>query len=170
MTGLTSTYRPRTEPSARVEPVRYLVVGRAGAANVGEWLTRFFLARRTPVSRLLAFDNARRITLYEIALYTTRIEQTITADYDIIINLDRSAMAYEGLLKKDGVFLLDESSLDARPVRRDIETVAVPTPMLAFKALQNIPIGELGVDQREVEEAVILGSTLAVESHHPTAK
>ncbi len=153
-----------------MEPVRYLVVGRAGAANVGEWLTRFFLARRTPVSRLLAFDNARRITLYEIALYTTRIEQTITADYDIIISLDRSAMAYEGLLKKDGVFLLDESSLDARPVRRDIETVAVPTPMLAFKALQNIPIGELGVDQREVEEAVILGSTLAVESHHPTAK
>lgn len=158
------------KPQGLLEPVRCLVVGREGAADVGEWLTRFFLGRRILVSRLLAFDHARRITLYEVGFFATRIEQTMPGKYDTIIGLDESAVAYEELLRKRGVFLLDEGSIDSRPARQDIETMAVPAAVLAYRAVQSIPSREVSLDQGELEEAVILGSTLSVHSHYPTGK
>ncbi len=146
MNGGVSTHRPEKKSPGWVEPVRYLILGREGVADIGEWLTRFFLARGTPLSRLLAFDHTRRITLYEVGLFATRIGQTMPGNYDTIIGLERSAGAYEVLLKKHGVFLLDESGFTTPPVRQDLETIAVPAAMLAYRAVQGIPSLEISVD------------------------
>ncbi len=163
----------RISPSKKkfLEPtksLRYMAIGREGAAGIWEWLERFFQARRNRIDRVLAFNHEYRVTLYEIGLNTRA--SSPPSETDLIVLVDSPSTAFENLLKKYGTMVLDENRLDACPKRPDIETVTVPSTLLAHKALESMPLQEGPVDVYELEGAAMFGAALAVHSHNPTSE
>src|SRR3990172_3593094 len=145
--------RPGGQARSISQPTRFLIVGREGTRELGEYLAQFLFARGNLVDRLLGFDHAHSVSTYRLRINETGPWTFLSHGIDFVIGLDNSSIGFEAKLNMDGTLLLDASMVTVLPSRGDIETVLVPTATLAQDALATAPV-RAGLDYQDLVGAV----------------
>jgi len=158
--------RPGGQARSISQPTRFLIVGREGTRELGEYLAQFLFARGNLVDRLLGFDHAHSVSTYRLGINETAPWTFLSHGIDLVIGLDNSSIGFEAQLNMDGTLLLDASMVTVLPSRGDIETVLVPTATLAQDALATAPV-RAGLDYQDLVGAVMFGAALSVSLQCP---
>src|SRR3972149_9645918 len=109
--------RPGGQARSISQPTRFLIVGREGTRELGEYLAQFLFARGNLVDRLLGFDHAHRVSTYRLGINETAPWTFLSHGIDLVIGLDNSSIGFEAQLNMDGTLLLDASLVTTSPSR-----------------------------------------------------
>ncbi len=159
--------RPGGQAKSISQPTRFLIVGREGTRELGEYLAQFLYVRGNHVDRLLGFDHVQRVSTYQLGINETGPWTSLAHGVDLVIGLNNSSIDFEAHLNMDGTLLLDASLVTTSPSTEDIEIVSVPSTTLAQAALATAPVRPDGLDYQDLVGAVIFGAALSVILQYP---
>ena len=159
--------RPGGQARSISQPTRFLIVGREGTRELGEYLAQFLFVRGNHVDRLLGFDHVQRVSTYQLGINETGPWTFLSHGIDFVIGLDNSSIGFEAQLNMDGTLLLDASMVTTSPSREDIEIVSVPSTALAQAAIATAPEWADGLGYQDLVGAAMLGAALSVSLQYP---
>jgi 2-oxoglutarate ferredoxin oxidoreductase subunit gamma len=86
------------------------------------------------------------------------IDSPIVDHPDVLVAMNNPSMDFEAVLKPKGVLLMNQSLIDRKPIRQDLEIIGVPATDIADKMKSE---GFRLSDTRVLQNAVAYGAVLA---------
>lgn len=123
-------------------------IGGQGVISIGELICFAAVEKNYTVTFTPSYGQEKRggRTMCQIVV-SEKIGSPIISEADLLLVMDERSLAdYEGMLKKDGVLILNSNMIQKKPQRDDIQIVSVPVNDIAVevgnaKAANSVALG-----------------------------
>ncbi|HEX4922116.1 MAG TPA: 2-oxoacid:acceptor oxidoreductase family protein [Candidatus Bathyarchaeia archaeon] len=140
----------------------YLIVGHGGQGvlDLGNFLCYDAILNGQRTAYTPSYGPETRggkVRCYVVAS-DEEIDSPIVDHPDVLVAMNNPSMDFEGIVKHDGLLVMNTSLIDRKPSRQDLQIVRVPATDIADRMSNQV--SELS-DSRVLQNAVAYGSLLA---------